>query len=108
MNLSALTIQQLRYVVAVDRHAQAEPEPGQPTRELAGNVRDYATMAGISARIRDEFGHLDFVVCNAAITDWGLMSNPMIVRPGSRRASPIDPPINPSPAIPTVMPTIMA
>jgi NADP-dependent 3-hydroxy acid dehydrogenase YdfG len=62
-------------VVAVDRHAQAEPAPGQPTRELAGNVRDYAGMADVSARIQAEFGHLDIVCANAAITDWGLMSN---------------------------------
>lgn len=61
-------------VVAVDRHAQAEPVPDQETRELAGNVRDYEAMAAITARIHAEFGHLDFVVANAAITDWGLMS----------------------------------
>jgi NADP-dependent 3-hydroxy acid dehydrogenase YdfG len=61
-------------VVAVDRHVQSEPDPGQPTQELAGNVRDYDEMAAVSARIREEFGHLDIVVANAGITDWGLMS----------------------------------
>lgn len=61
-------------VVAVDRDAKSGPDPGQPARELAGNVRDYDQMAAISARIQAEFGHLDIVVANAAITDWGLMS----------------------------------
>jgi NADP-dependent 3-hydroxy acid dehydrogenase YdfG len=61
-------------VVAVDRYATSEPTPGGATQELAGNVRDYDAMAAISAKIVAEFGHLDFVIANAAITDWGLMS----------------------------------
>lgn len=61
-------------VVAVDRHAKPEPAPGEAMRELAGNVRDYEAMAAVSARILAEFGHLDLVIANAAITDWGLMS----------------------------------
>ena len=61
-------------VVAVDRHAKSESVPGEATRELAANVQDYEAMAAVSAKIRAEFGHLDFVAANAAITDWGLMS----------------------------------
>lgn len=61
-------------VVAVDRHAKSEPAPGQATQEFAGNVRDWDEMAAVSARIHHQFGHLDIVVANAAITDWGLMS----------------------------------
>lgn len=61
-------------VVAVDRHAKTESAPGEATRELAGNVRDYEAMAAISTKVHAEFGHLDVVVANAAITDWGLMS----------------------------------
>jgi NADP-dependent 3-hydroxy acid dehydrogenase YdfG len=32
-------------------------------------------MSGISGKVRDEFGRLDFVVANAGITDWGSMSD---------------------------------
>jgi NADP-dependent 3-hydroxy acid dehydrogenase YdfG len=69
-------------VVAVDRNAHpgaaaASPgtAPAPATRELAGDVRDFATMCGISGRVRDEFGRLDFVVANAGITDWGSLSD---------------------------------
>jgi len=68
-------------VVAVDRYAQPasaaaapESEPAQPTREVAGDVRDFTAMAAISDRVHAEFGRLDFIVANAGITDWGLMS----------------------------------
>jgi NADP-dependent 3-hydroxy acid dehydrogenase YdfG len=60
-------------VVAVDRHAQPG-EPDGPTRELAGDVRDFDAMAAICAKVHAEFGRLDVVHANAAITDWGLMS----------------------------------
>jgi NADP-dependent 3-hydroxy acid dehydrogenase YdfG len=69
-------------VVAVDRdaHPGAVPvppgnAPGAATREVAGDVRDFAAMCGIGSQVRDEFGRLDFVVANAGITDWGSMSD---------------------------------
>jgi len=68
-------------VVAVDRNAHPEtapsPEtaPDPATRQVAGDVRDFATMSGISGKVYDEFGRLDFVVANAGITDWGSMSD---------------------------------
>jgi NADP-dependent 3-hydroxy acid dehydrogenase YdfG len=69
-------------VVAVDRNAHPGPAAASPgtapapaTREVAGDVRDFATMCGISGRVRDEFGRLDFVVANAGITDWGSLSD---------------------------------
>jgi NADP-dependent 3-hydroxy acid dehydrogenase YdfG len=67
-------------VVAVDRYAQppadaaSQKAPTQPTREIVGDVRDFAAMAAISERVIAEFGRLDFIVANAGITDWGLMS----------------------------------
>lgn len=63
-------------VVAVDRHARpaASPGPAGAAQEVAGDVRDFAAMCGISGKVRDEFGRLDFVVANAGITDWGSMS----------------------------------
>jgi len=68
-------------VVAVDRnaHPQTAPSPGTApdpaARQVAGDVRDFATMSGISGQVYDEFGRLDFVVANAGITDWGSMSD---------------------------------
>ena len=67
-------------VVAVDRnaHPEAAPTSSEPARAgwaAAGDVRDFATMSGISGRVRDEFGRLDFVVANAGVTDWGSMSD---------------------------------
>ena len=67
-------------VVAVDRNAHPEAEPTssravQAGWEAAGDVRDFATISGISGNVRDEFGRLDFVVANAGITDWGSMSD---------------------------------
>src|SRR5215831_6533695 len=68
-------------VVAVDRNAHPKTAqspgiaPDPVTRQVAGDVRDFATMSGISGKIRDEFGRLDFVVANAGITDWGSMSD---------------------------------
>lgn len=69
-------------VVAVDRDTHPEAAPTSPwtalkpaTREVAGDVRDFATMCSISGKVRDEFGRLDFVVANAGITDWGSMSD---------------------------------
>ncbi len=68
-------------VVAVDRnaHPEAVPSPGiapdPATRQVAGDVRDFPTMSGISGKVYDEFGRLDFVVANAGITDWGSMSD---------------------------------
>jgi NADP-dependent 3-hydroxy acid dehydrogenase YdfG len=67
-------------VVAVDRNAQPEAAPAssgpvQAGWEAAGDVRDFATMSGISGKVCDEFGRLDFVVANAGITDWGSMSD---------------------------------
>jgi NADP-dependent 3-hydroxy acid dehydrogenase YdfG len=69
-------------VIAVDRDAHPEAAPGPPgnapepaPREVAGDVRDFATMCRISAQVRDEFGRLDFVVANAGIADWGSMSD---------------------------------
>jgi NADP-dependent 3-hydroxy acid dehydrogenase YdfG len=67
-------------VVAVDRnaHPEAAPTSSEPARagwETAGDVRDFAMMSGISGKVRDEFGRLDFVVANAGITDWGSMSD---------------------------------
>jgi NADP-dependent 3-hydroxy acid dehydrogenase YdfG len=66
-------------VVAVDRNARpaASPQtaPSPAADEVAGDVRDFAAMCGISGRVRDEFGRLDFVVANAGITDWGSMSD---------------------------------
>jgi NADP-dependent 3-hydroxy acid dehydrogenase YdfG len=69
-------------IVAVDRDAHPGAVPVSPgtapdaaTREVAGDVRDFATMCGISGQVRDEFGRLDFVVANAGITDWGSMSD---------------------------------
>jgi NADP-dependent 3-hydroxy acid dehydrogenase YdfG len=68
-------------VVAVDRNAnpEAAPPPSQkpPARagwEAAADVRDFATMSGLSGQVRGELGRLDFVVANAGITDWGSMS----------------------------------
>lgn len=68
-------------VVAVDRYAQPAPAAAapqsasaQPTREVAGDVRDFTAMAAISDHVHAEFGRLDFIVANAGITDWGLMS----------------------------------
>ena len=67
-------------VVAVDRNAHpeaaptsSETAPAQAGWEAAGDVRDFATMSGISGKVRVEFGRLDFVVANAGITDWGSM-----------------------------------
>lgn len=69
-------------VVAVDKNAHPGAAPASPgtaptpaNREVAGDVRDFATMCGISGKVRDEFGRLDFVVANAGITDWGSMSD---------------------------------
>ena len=69
-------------VVAVDKsaHPGAAPAssktaPAQSGWEAAGDVRDFAMMCGISGKVRDEFGRLDFVVANAGITDWGSMSD---------------------------------
>ncbi len=69
-------------VVAVDRNAHpgaapasSQTPPAQAGWEAAGDVRDFATMSGISGKVRDEFGRLDFVVANAGITDWGSMSD---------------------------------
>ena len=69
-------------VVTVDRDAHPATAPTAPgtvpepaTREVAGDVRDFATMCGISGNVRDEFGRLDFLVANAGITDWGSMSD---------------------------------
>src|SRR6266700_3082234 len=69
-------------VVAVDRNAHpgaapasSQIPPVQAGWEAAGDVRDFATMSGISGKVRDEFGRLDFVVANAGITDWGSMSD---------------------------------
>jgi NADP-dependent 3-hydroxy acid dehydrogenase YdfG len=68
-------------VVAVDRNARPETAPSPGTapdpaaRQVAGDVRDFATMSGISGQVHDEFGRLDFVVANAGITDWGSMSD---------------------------------
>jgi NADP-dependent 3-hydroxy acid dehydrogenase YdfG len=69
-------------VVAIDRDADphATPAssgaaPAQAGWEAAGDVRDFAAMSGISGRVREEFGRLDFVVANAGITDWGSMSD---------------------------------
>ena len=68
-------------VVAVDQNAHPEAAPTSsetaPAQagEAAGDVRDFATMSGISGKVRDEFGRLDFVVANAGITDWGSMSD---------------------------------
>ena len=69
-------------VVAVDRNAHpgtaptlSQTSPAQAGWEAAGDVRDFATMSGISGKVRDEFGRLDFVVANAGITDWGSMSD---------------------------------
>ena len=67
-------------VVAVDRNAHPEAEPtssgaAQAGWEAAGDVRDFATISGISGNVRDQFGRLDFVVANAGITDWGSMSD---------------------------------
>jgi NADP-dependent 3-hydroxy acid dehydrogenase YdfG len=67
-------------VVAVDKNAHAGPAPSlsetaQAGWDTAGDVRDPSAMSGISAKVRDEFGRLDFVVANAGITDWGSMSD---------------------------------
>lgn len=67
-------------VVAVDRNAHPGAEPtssgaAQAGWEAAGDVRDFATISGISGNVRDQFGRLDFVVANAGITDWGSMSD---------------------------------
>ena len=67
-------------VVAVDRNAHPGAEPTssgavQAGWEAAGDVRDFATISGISGNVRDQFGRLDFVVANAGITDWGSMSD---------------------------------
>ena len=69
-------------VVAVDKNAHPgvaptspEASPAQAGWEAAGDVRDFATMSGISGKVRDAFGRLDFVVANAGITDWGSMSD---------------------------------
>jgi NADP-dependent 3-hydroxy acid dehydrogenase YdfG len=69
-------------VVAVDTNVHDDDRPASPraapapaTQEIAGDVRDFAAMCGISGRVRDEFGRLDFVVANAGITDWGSMSD---------------------------------
>ena len=68
-------------VVAVDLSARPEAAPSPGTApdpaawQVAGDVRDFATMSGISAKIYDECGRLDFVVANAGITDWGSMSD---------------------------------
>lgn len=61
-------------VVAVDRNARSDPASEDTTREFAADVRDYDAMAAISAKINAEFGHLDVVVANAAVADWGLLS----------------------------------
>jgi NADP-dependent 3-hydroxy acid dehydrogenase YdfG len=69
-------------VVAVDRNAHPGAvsasqgtAPDQVTREVAGDVRDFASMCDISGKVHDAFGRLDFVVANAGITDWGSMSD---------------------------------
>jgi NADP-dependent 3-hydroxy acid dehydrogenase YdfG len=68
-------------VVAVDNNAHPETAPllgtapDPATRQVAGDVRDFASMSGISGKVHDEFGRLDFVVANAGITDWGSMSD---------------------------------
>jgi NADP-dependent 3-hydroxy acid dehydrogenase YdfG len=65
-------------VIAVDRNAapaeSGPAEPASPTRAVAGDVRDFAALTAISARVQAEYGRLDFVVANAAITDWGSMA----------------------------------
>jgi NADP-dependent 3-hydroxy acid dehydrogenase YdfG len=84
--IGAATTAQLRghgaIVVAVDRNADPEAAPTSsetsPARvgwEAVGDVRDFATISGISGKVRDELGRLDFVVANAGITDWGSMSD---------------------------------
>lgn len=69
-------------VVAIDRDADPQAAPASSGTalahagwEAAGDVRDFAAMSGISGRVREEFGRLDFVVANAGITDWGSMSD---------------------------------
>jgi len=69
-------------VVAVDRNANpgappssAEVGPARAGWEAVADVRDFATLAGLSGQVRGEFGRLDFVVANAGITDWGSMSD---------------------------------
>ncbi|HEY2692352.1 MAG TPA: SDR family oxidoreductase [Streptosporangiaceae bacterium] len=69
-------------VVAVDRNAKPGAAPSSseigPARsgwEAAADVRDFATLSGLSGQVRGEFGRLDFVVANAGITDWGSMSD---------------------------------
>ena len=68
-------------VVAVDLSARPEAAPSPGTApdpaawQVAGDVRDFAAMSGISGKVYGEFGRLDFVVANAGITDWGSMSD---------------------------------
>lgn len=69
-------------IVAVDRNAHpgaapasSEAAPPQAGWEAAADVRDFAAISAIGDKVREEFGHLDFVVANAGITDWGSMSD---------------------------------
>jgi NADP-dependent 3-hydroxy acid dehydrogenase YdfG len=69
-------------VVAVDRNANPEAAPSSSGTapapagwEAVADVRDFATLSGLSDQVRGEFGRLDFVVANAGITDWGSMSD---------------------------------
>jgi len=69
-------------VVAVDRNANpgappssSEVGPARAGWEAVADVRDFATLSGLSGQVRGEFGRLDFVVANAGITDWGSMSD---------------------------------
>jgi NADP-dependent 3-hydroxy acid dehydrogenase YdfG len=54
------------------------PPSGTPSSVAAhhavADVRNFAEIAAVCSEVRADFGRLDFVVANAAITDWGSMS----------------------------------
>jgi len=50
----------------LDRAAESIRAAGGKALAVAGDVRDYAALQGALARVREEFGEIDILVCGAA------------------------------------------
>jgi NAD(P)-dependent dehydrogenase (short-subunit alcohol dehydrogenase family) len=70
-----------------ERGEVAAGEVGPGARALQLDVTDHASIAAAAARIRDEFGRLDLLVNNAAISHAGKPGRPLADLMQSNRAS---------------------